>query len=82
MVVNEAASFGTPIISTYGSGAAVEFLSGTLEELLAEKSDVNHIMNAIKRIKDVGRIHDSLIAKSQEYSIERSVYEHAKLINM
>ena len=82
LVVNEAASFGTPIISTYGSGAAVEFLSGTMEGLLAEKSDVNDISNAINNLKNYDNIHDILIAKSYKYSIERSVSEHMKLINM
>lgn len=76
LVVNEAASFGCPIISTHGSGAAVEFLQNEYKEYLSECSDTNKIYNNIKKIID-GKALDKykryLIKTSQKYSIERMV---------
>jgi len=45
LVINEAASFGMPIVSTWGSGAAVEFLSKDKKNLGAmEKAHVKKIL--------------------------------------
>lgn len=84
LVVNEAASFGTPIVSTWGSGAAVEFLSGTeYEKFLAIPGDYESLYSCVKNCVDSDNEEYSnyLRKKSLEYTIERSVNKHIEFIN-
>lgn len=85
LVVNEAASYGTPIISTWGSGAAVEFLSDTYPEFLAKPGDARSLRDAI--VSYINSSEDEkkhyskyLIEKSKEYSIEESVKRYLESI--
>lgn len=82
LVVNEAAAVGAPIVSTWGSGAAVEFLKGAFEEFLAEPGNPESLLTAIELClrQDNGEYSSYLIAKSAEYTIERSAEEHLKAI--
>ena len=43
LVVNEAASFGTPIVSTWGSGAAMEFIGDDYPQFLAKPADAGSL---------------------------------------
>lgn len=83
LVVNEAASFGTPIISTWGSGAAVEFLADKYPQYLAKPGDPQSLRDAINcylNSSDFEKAEYSkyLIDKSKSYSIEESVRRHLK----
>ena len=76
LVVNEAASFGTPVVSTYGSGAAVEFLSGKYEKFLAKANDAQDLLEKIEKLdlsEEIKEYSEFLINKSKEYSIEKNV---------
>lgn len=73
LVINEAASFGCPIISTKECGAAIEFLD---EEFLANTNDPNDLYKRIdlfNKIKDIDVFKRKLIEKSKKYTIEKSV---------
>lgn len=81
LVVNEAASYGTPIISTWGSGAAVEFLADKYPQYLAKSGDTQSLKDAITcylKSSDAEKNDYSkyLIEKSKNYSIEESVRRH------
>ena len=78
LVVNEAASFGTPIVSTYGSGAAVEFLMGKYDSLLATPGDSDSLKQCILNLSkiDLQEYSNYLIEKSKCYSIETCVEKH------
>lgn len=85
LVVNEAASFGTPIVSTWGSGAAVEFLSDRYPQYLAKVGDVASIMHTVKTClsaNDNQEYGKYLMEKSLNYNIERMVEEHINIINL
>lgn len=84
LVVNEAASFGTPIVSTWGSGAAVEFLQKDYPELLAEPDNVDSLYTSIKVTESINmpKYTNFLIRKSREYSIEKMVEIHKKVIDL
>lgn len=84
LVVNEAASFGTPIVSTWGSGAAVEFLSDKYPQYLAKVGDATSIMNAVKTCLNANNQEYGkyLIEKSLNYNIERMVEKHINIINL
>ena len=76
LVINEAASFGTPIVSTYGSGAAVEFLDGEYSRYLATSGNSEELYNCIKSVlnsDDNEEYSRYLIKKSADYSIEKGV---------
>lgn len=80
LVINEAASFGCPIISTYGSGAGIEFLE---EKYLAKVSNENDIYMKIielKKSNNKNAIKENLMQKSQRYSIEKMVEDTMKII--
>lgn len=82
LVINEAASFGCPIVSTRGSGAAVEFLNAPYDEFLAEINNSDDLYNKIKTLHEYNRINEYrkyLIQKSQQYSIENIVNEHIEI---
>ena len=79
LVINEAASFGTPIVSTWGSGAAVEFLADTYPQYLAKPGDVDDLLRCIRILLDSNEkesYSSYLLDKSKNYSIERSVQAH------
>ena len=87
LVVNEAASFGMPVVSTWGSGAAVEFLSDKYPEFLAKPGDAAGLLNCIE--KQLALDNDSLkkysrylLDKSSSYSIEKSVQCHVEALKL
>lgn len=84
LVINEAASFGTPIVSTWGSGAAVEFLSEQYPQYLATPGDARSLSRAIHALRaeaDLSGYCRFLKEKSSGYSIEASVDAHCKRIH-
>jgi glycosyltransferase involved in cell wall biosynthesis len=78
LVVNEAASFGTPLVSTWGSGAAVEFIADDYPQFLAEPGNSASLYKCIKLLKESEKKEYSvyLKKKSARYSIEKSVAAH------
>lgn len=78
LVINEAASFGTPIVSTWGSGAAVEFLAKDYPQYLAVPGDEKSLYNAINALleSDTEEYSRYLIEKSNGYSIEHGIDAH------
>lgn len=81
LVINEAASFGTPIVSTWGSGAAVEFLADDYPQLLAEPADAEDLYQKICALRSMSNQELSnysayLQNKCRCYSIEKSVAAH------
>ncbi|WP_294358083.1 glycosyltransferase family 4 protein [uncultured Clostridium sp.] len=83
LVVNEAASYGMPIISTWGSGAAVEFLADKYPEYLAEAGNAEELYRCItklKRERELENYSNYLIEKGRLYNIEKSVEVHLKVI--
>lgn len=83
LVVNEAASFGTPIVSTWGSGAAVEFLGGAYSQYLAKPGDSEALLECIHLCINDANLNYSeyLKDKSKDYSIDRSVSAHLRAID-
>lgn len=85
LVVNEAASYGTPIVSTYGSGAAVEFFSEKYPELLAEPENVSSLKKALESFlnKDEKYLSDYkkfVLEIGRKYTIEKNVEVHLKAL--
>ena len=81
LVINEAASFGTPIVSTRGSGAAVEFLAERYPQYLAGSGDPEDLLRCIRQLREdpaKDAYSAFLLDKSSCYSIERSVRQHLK----
>lgn len=78
LVINEAASFGTPIVSTWGSGAAVEFLADAFPMYLAKPNDPDDLYEKVELLlkSDVTQYRRYLMEKSKEYSIEAGVQAH------
>lgn len=86
LVINEAASFGCPIIASRGSSASVEFLKGQYDDFLVEPNNPQLLYNCINNIlnmkkNDLILYKTFLINKSKNYSIERSVDEYLVAIN-
>lgn len=83
LVINEVASFGTPIVSTYGSGAAVEFLSDKYMDYLAKTCDPQDLSNKLNTLltSDNDEYTKYLIEKSLNYSIENMVKAHLDALN-
>lgn len=83
LVVNEAASFGAPIVSTWGSGAAVEFIGDAYPQYLAQPGDAESLLSCIHRCleDDSADYSDYLKNISRKYSIERSVEAHIWAFN-
>lgn len=83
LVINEAASFGMPIVSTWGSGAAVEFLAEEYPWFLAKPGDAEDLFRCIKCIlalQDTEKYRGFLLKKSENYSIEHNVQAHLDAI--
>ena len=80
LVVNEAASFGTPIVSTWGSGAAMEFIGDDYPQFLAKPSDADSLLECVKWCLKADNSEYTAFLKevSKKYSIERSVDAHLK----
>lgn len=49
LVINEAASFGTPIVSTYSCGAIVEFLNDKYSEFMAKPNNPEDLYQKSKK---------------------------------
>lgn len=84
LVVNEAASFGTPIVATWGSGAAVEFLRDSkYKKFLAKACDAIDLERKIVECisEDANVYGEYLIKKSKCYSIEKCVESYMKVID-
>ena len=79
LVVNEAASFGMPIVSTWGSGAAVEFLADDYPQYLATPADAKDLLRCIELCRSsdsLAQYSEFLRNKSREYHIEQVVQAH------
>lgn len=80
LVVNEAASYGTPVVSTWGSGAAVEFLSDKHPCFLAQPGDADSLLACVRLcLKSDNEAYSSFLKTlSKQYSVERSVEAHIR----
>lgn len=84
LVVNEAASFGTPVVSTWGSGSAVEYLAGTpYEKYLATPGNPASLLSCLKECLNTASDDYSthLLNKSKTYTINHNVQIYLTLIN-
>lgn len=84
LVINEAAAFGTPIVSTWGSGAAVEFLKAGYPQYLARPGDARDLLGCIRRLladPERERYSSYLREKGRGYCIETSVEAHLALLD-
>lgn len=84
LVINEAASFGTPIVSTWGSGAAVEFLADRYPQYLAKPGDAKALYKCICECiwaEDKEQYCEYLLKKSNNYTIEKSVQAHMQVLS-
>lgn len=84
LVVNEAAACGCPVVSTWGAGAGIEFLSHDYPQFLAEPDSAESLALAIgtfldKPAAEKGAYSDFLVWKSGRYSVESTVVEHLAL---
>lgn len=87
LVVNEAASLGTPIVSTRGSGSAVDFLADDYPSLLATPGDPESLLEAIRKVRnmtqdELQRYSGFLIKRASEFTIDKSVTEHLSTFNI
>lgn len=84
LVINEASSYGLPIISTYGSGAAVEFLSGGCEEYLGEVEKVSQWNDILEKVinEDQSKYSKQLLDISANYTIENMVNAHIEALEL
>ena len=81
LVINEAASFGMPIVATYGCGAAVEFLFADYACFLAVPDNAEDLAKKIKAVLNMKHPEEYskfLMKKSESYSIEKSVKCHVE----
>lgn len=81
LVVNEAASFGCPIVATNGCGAALEFVD---KKNLVNSNNIldlyHKVKNSINKDKnDYFKI--DLIKRSQKFSIEKSVAKTMEILS-
>lgn len=79
LVINEAASFGMPIVSTKGCGAAVDFLSNSpYSTYLVECNNPEKLLKKVRQClnEDNTEYSNYLLSKSKEYSIENLVTQH------
>ncbi len=86
LVINEAAACGCPIVGTWGSGAAVEFLSHDYPQFLAEPGDSCSLAMTIdaflKRPKDEKDSYSQFLRdKASLYTVERMVEAHLALLS-
>lgn len=81
LVVNEAAACGCPIVSTWGAGASIEFLSEQYPQYLAKPKSPASLADAIERwlhtsALERDRYQRYLRQKSTEFTIETTVDAH------
>lgn len=84
LVVNEAASIGTPIVATWGSGAAVDYLSDSQYRcFLAKPDDMQDLAKKIKYClkQKSDEYSDFLVRRSKMYSIERCIEKYMSVID-
>ena len=84
LVIPEAASFGTPIVSTWGSGAAVEFLSDHYPQYLAQPGDSQSLLRSIQALRQSDNLfayENFLREKARNYTIETAVQAHMTCIS-
>lgn len=84
LVVNEAAACGCPVVSTWGAGAGVEFLSRDYPQFLAEPDSAESLALAIETFLDrpateKHEYSEFLRDKSAGYSAEATVAAHLAL---
>ena len=84
LVVNEAAACGCPIVSTWGAGAAVEFVSSEYPQFLSEPNSADSLaltISAFLKRPDGEKAEYSafLQTKAASYTIEDMVDAHMKL---
>lgn len=79
LVVNEAASFGCPIVASSGSGAAVEFVPN---DYIFDTCNSEQAYMIIKRLgeNEKTNIRQELIDKSKKYCIENGVKQTAAML--
>lgn len=77
LVINEAASFACPIISTNGSGAAMELLE---EQWIANSGDVDMLYKKILDLDNIEYDKEFLLKKVSKYSIENTVKETIEML--
>ena len=87
LVVNEAASFGMPIVATTGVGSAVEFLVVDHPEFLAKPGDDDDLRAIIDMAMGLDasasrNYGEFLLEKSKDYSIERMVASHVAALGL
>lgn len=82
LVVGEAAAFGAPIVSTWGSGAAAEYLGRAYPRYLARPGDAQSLLACIRRLsrEDSGSYRDFLLETARDYTIENCVQAHMRLL--
>lgn len=84
LIINEAASFGVPIIASNQTGAAVEFLGNEYAKYLFESGNVKDLRKKIELLKKDKKIIEYkkyLINKSKLYSVEKMVECYMEVIN-
>jgi glycosyltransferase involved in cell wall biosynthesis len=84
LVVNEAAACGCPVVSTWGSGAAVEFISRYYPQFLAEPGSAASLAltvdNFLRRPDSEKREYSAFLRqKAADYTIEATVDVHVRL---
>lgn len=84
LVVNEAAACGCPVVSTWGSGAAVEFISRDCPQFLAEPGSAASLALAVgeftSRPEGEKREYSAFLRrKAAEYTIEATADAHMRL---
>lgn len=83
LVIGEAASFGTPIVSTWGSGAAAEYLGERYPHYLARPGDARSLLDCIRRLReaeDTDPYRTFLLETAGQYTIEESVRAHLRAL--
>ena len=78
--MNETASFGTPIVSTWGSGAAMEFIGDKYPQFMAKPGDAESLLECVRGCLKADNSEYSAYLKevSKKYSIEKSVAAHLR----
>lgn len=84
LVINEAASFGTPIIATSGVGAANEFLEYNKYSYVSKSCNPKDIYNILEKNynKNLDEYRKFLLEKSKKYNIEKSVEITVRVLNI
>lgn len=81
LVINEALSFGAPVVSTWGAGAAVELIGDIAPERLAKPDDAVGMGHAIASVLsgvegERAAVDARLCERARGYSIEAMVEDH------